>query len=96
MSNRTNKPTIGALAFALRHKELWPADFTWNFNMCETCAIGLAHRLWPQHIEKPHAGFMAQAFGIDAVSARQIFGNGYYSISPVTPEMVADRLDAIA
>jgi len=96
MSNRENKPTIGALVFALRHPELWPPGFEWNFNVCETCAIGLAHRMWPKQIQSPSLVDVRGALGIDPINAREIFGNGHYNFLAVTPAMVADKLDAIA
>jgi hypothetical protein len=40
-------PSLENLAFMLRHRETWPADFEWNYVYLETCAIGLADRMWP-------------------------------------------------
>jgi hypothetical protein len=100
MSNRTNKPTIGALSFALRHPELWPADFHWDYSRCETCAMGLAKRMWPKHVEEAHVAGMVNAFGISDDAARRIFTGSYMyyraGFDPVQPEQVADALDAIA
>jgi hypothetical protein len=104
MSNRTNKPTIGALSFALRHKELWPADFHWDYSRCETCAMGLARRMWPKHVEEANLSSMINAFGIDADTAQRVFTGSYsyYRVGaiagyePVQPEHVADALDALA
>ena len=31
------------------HHPLWPVGFCWNYRHCGTCAMGLAHRLWPTH-----------------------------------------------
>jgi hypothetical protein len=104
MSNRTNKPTIGALSFALRHKELWPADFKWDYTRCEYCAMGLARRMWPKHVAEANLTSMISAFGIDPDHARRIFTGSYMyygrmvmaGYEPILPEHVADALDAIA
>jgi hypothetical protein len=104
MSNRENKPTIGALSFALRHKELWPADFHWDYSRCETCAMGLARRMWPKHVEEPNLSSMVAAFGIDHDTAARIFTGSYMyynrmmiaGYEPILPEHVADVLDSVA
>jgi hypothetical protein len=104
MSNRENKPTIGALSFALRHAELWPADFHWDYSRCETCAMGLARRMWPKHVEEANLSGMVAAFGIGPDHASRIFTGSYSyygrmavaGYDPVQPEQVADALDAIA
>jgi hypothetical protein len=103
MSNRVNRPTIGALSFALRHKELWPADFHWDYTRCETCAMGLARRMWPQHVAEANLASMVAAFGIQHDTAAYLFTGSYYmrgallgGFDPVQPEHVADALDAIA
>ena len=99
MSNRRNKPTIGALSFALRHKELWPADFHWDYTRCETCAMGLARRMWPKHVEEANLAGMVTAFGIGSEQAARIFTGSYSfyraGFNPVEPEQVADALDAL-
>lgn len=41
-----DKPTLHALSYALRHPEMWPKEFRWNFNECSQCAMGLAFALW--------------------------------------------------
>jgi hypothetical protein len=101
MSNRVNRPTIGALSFALRHKELWPADFHWDYSRCETCAMGLARRMWPKHVEEPNLSSMVAAFGIDHDTAARIFTGSYsyHAIvvdEPILPVHVADILDSVA
>lgn len=40
-------PTLATLSYALRHPELWPAGFKWNYDLCQSCAIGLVFRMWP-------------------------------------------------
>lgn len=41
-----SKPSLPALSYLLRHKELWPHDFSWYYGHCERCAMGLACSLW--------------------------------------------------
>jgi hypothetical protein len=48
----SDRPNLTALAYALRHPETWPKNFTWNYEQCESCAMGLAVRLWPS-LEPP-------------------------------------------
>ena len=103
MSNRENKPTIGALSFVLRHKELWPAGFEWDYSRCETCAMGLARLMWPKHVEDHNTDSMVKAFGISHDRAGRIFTGSYTyytrgqisGYEPVRPEHVADALDSI-
>lgn len=40
------KPTLSDLAYLLRHPELWPPHFVWNFAHCQSCAMALAFRKW--------------------------------------------------
>lgn len=41
-----SKPSLRALSYMLRHKELWPVGFKWYFGSCKSCAMGLANVLW--------------------------------------------------
>lgn len=41
-----SKPSLRALSYMLRHKELWPVGFRWYFGSCKSCAMGLANELW--------------------------------------------------
>lgn len=42
----SEKPTLESLSYALRHQEMWPPGFVWNYRHCRTCALGLAAALW--------------------------------------------------
>lgn len=73
-----NKPSLTALSYVLRHPEMWPAGFTWDYTYCESCAMGLAHRLW--NVALPRMGdsrmgasLMAKAFGLGYTPAMRIF-----------------------
>jgi hypothetical protein len=41
-----DQPSLQALSHILRHRELWPESFVWNYASCQTCAMGLAQLLW--------------------------------------------------
>lgn len=85
-----SKPSARGLSYLLRHKELWPEGFIWNYGCHGTCAIGLASRVWLHH---PHAfsAMVGKACGIDRAAAQDIFLN----MAPdVLPSEVADRIDA--
>jgi hypothetical protein len=92
-----DKPSLRGLNLVLRHRELWPVGFEWDYRSCPNCAMGLAQRLWKE-IEFPVESYIAKAFGMSAASAQKIF---YYAdISRkilrknVTPEMIADDIEA--
>ena len=103
MSNReTGKPSLSTLAFILRNRELWPEDFEWEFSSCRKCAMGLAHVMWPSVVKDTCSEAMAIAFGISFRAAHNMFclrrlPHSLYcewDTVAVTPEMVADRIDA--
>lgn len=94
------EPSLKSLSHVLRHQELWPAGFEWNYGGCDTCAMGLANNLWEEHIIYPDSGAMSRAFDINLSVAGRIFGGNdmfktygvdYYN--KITPEMVADKID---
>lgn len=95
------KPSLAGLSYLLRHRELWPAGFSWNFSGCHSCAMGLAHRTWANSLWRrfttglryPDAPSMQRVFGISEHNTLQFFYYGYDTAS-VTPEMVADKIDA--
>lgn len=71
-----DKPSLHALSYILRHPDTWPKGFVWNFDDCETCAMGLAHRLWkiiPPTKNKTAASIMANTFAIPYEAADSIF-----------------------
>jgi hypothetical protein len=114
-----DKPSLVGLSYALRHPELWPPNFYWNYESCSQCAMGLAHALWRQSIPRANglngASIMANRFAMPFTDARNIFmGQGEWcptqtiaegrlwwkreitesDYRAVTPEMVADQIDA--
>lgn len=81
-----DKPSLGNLAYALRHPETWPKGFVWNYADCAQCAMGLAHSLWREKTERPSnrgevgSSRMARAFAIPYETALAVFfraGVGY-------------------
>lgn len=92
-----SKPSAKALSYILRHRELWPTGFEWDYNGCETCAMGLAHQLWIESIAMPGTSCVAPALGLDEKKAKfQVFVSPeLFNKINVTPEMVADKLDEL-
>lgn len=86
-----SKPSLESLSHILRHKELWPKDFTWYYLNCENCAMGLAWELWDQTIRSPSTAAMSEALKMPVFYARDIFLS---MEEGTTPEQVADRIDA--
>lgn len=88
-----SKPSVRALSWALRHPEMWPKGFAWNYANCETCAIGIAATLWGVEW-----GETRTAFGLSWEDDDRIFITAGESrdLDPesVTPDMVADDIDA--
>lgn len=86
--------SLAALSLALRHPETWPPGFVFDYLDRRTCALGLAYRL--EMIDEPHAQAMMTAFGLSDHQAFTMFCFGYGCVKKgqVTPEMVADRIDA--
>lgn len=102
------QPSLRALSFILRHPQLWPKDFRWEFRECTNCAMALAARFWamrdyiPDSHLAPHQ--IAKAFNIPPIVARSLFvGENVYGLDyeyrpgihnkTVTPEHVADAID---
>lgn len=94
------KPSLKALSYILRHKELWPEGFEWGFTRCESCAMGLAYELWQLGNRKRCTIFsMGRKLTEVFAMKRETFSNIFEDKRPlyhtwnVTPEMVADQID---
>lgn len=91
-----SEPSVLGLAYVLRHSELWPCGFSFNFSHCTMCAMGLALRYW--HYSEPtketFAGSLSDLLGIPEEVAKKIFiwrdGRGY------KPEDIAGDLEFYA
>ncbi len=89
----------------LRDRSSWPPNFAWNFQNCSTCALGLA---WETIcVGAPHSGrnHIDPLLGLSYAESGPVFApttlldgtaEGYgIPRYLVTPEMVADRLEAL-
>ena len=91
------KPSLEGLAYALRHKEVWPDRFKWNYDTCTTCAMGLANRLWSMRLRDGAFNYIegtARQFKMNPDLAFTIFYSLGRSGQTITPEHVADAIDA--
>lgn len=90
------KATLADLAYVLRHKELWPANFgPWSYCSADTCAIGLVAALWGMKLDSD--------FGMARKDSETIFSFAHehlrhrflhpYPTHFVTPEDVATLID---
>ena len=102
MSNRRETtPSLRALVFALRHKETWPEGFVWDYAHCDNCAMGLAWKMWPQHISQPGVSEVSNAISANHIDAATVFlgpanmRDRLRVKTPVTPEHIADQLESL-
>jgi len=94
-------PTLGDLAIILRHREVWPEGFVWDFGECEHCAMGLAAcalRDDPATHERCYFDWVAAVFDIDMDTVDQLFDEGpskgkVANYVYVTPEHVAAAIE---
>lgn len=96
----TETPDLATLAYVLRHRELWPEGFVWDYEDRSCCAMGLAYDLWDA-ISEPDEEEIAATLHIPLAVSQAIFINldETLGFSPwrcgghVTPEHVADAID---
>lgn len=90
-----SKPSLQALSYVLRHRELWPEGFKWDFTLCTNCAMGLTSKLWNVYAYDPYK--IGEELGISGEQAQDFFCivNAWVKGKPsaVTPEMVAEQID---
>ena len=91
--------TVRELSFILRNRALWPEGFEWDYTDCRSCAMGLAFRLGMASLSSSWS--MATAFNMSVGVADKIFilANAFFPVarmSDITPEHIADLLDAYA
>lgn len=92
-----SKPSLGALSFLLRHREMWPKGFVWDYTRCENCAMGLAWRLWNE-VYIPDEYVISELFSIPYKVSEQIFcdaeeGRDVF-FEDITPEHIASDIGA--
>jgi hypothetical protein len=95
-----DKPSLQGLSYILRHKELWPEGFVWDFSFPQSCALGLAQKIWPTPQElRPQITFPCMdaetMFCLTSTEANDIFFESIRGIfyRDITPTQVADRID---
>jgi hypothetical protein len=103
MKSPTAIPSLANLAYILRHRELWPEGFAWDFSVRRTCAMGLSDLLWgqdpatlPDALTMPTETFNNIFCRTSTKVWLRIWRIKFhcYSMDHVTPEMVADQIDA--
>lgn len=90
--------TLEGLAYVLRHQELWPVGFKWDYGYCDTCAMGLATALWCPKVKYPGSSEVMRLLGTPRSDhLKGIFVNLHKYVpkkfSSIGPEDVADALD---
>ncbi len=94
------KPSAEGLSYLLRHSEIWPKDFKWNFGNYYCCALGLSEKFWGYKFNV--LSNVEFYFKITYErGAGWVFGSGILNIygkpdADVTPNDVADKLDELA
>lgn len=99
------QPSLRGLAYLLRHEELWPVDFRWNYRFRDSCAMGLMSCVWGT---LPWASTCSSALGLSTKTGVNLFYDTvpggrrtslYHrlvrrsTVPGVTPEDVAMRID---
>lgn len=96
----TDKPTLESLSYLLRHEEMWPAGFKWNFGHCDTCAMGMIVRLVGGRPEEADRHEIEQTvdktLGISRTERSYLFDRRAIEDlgGNATPTQIADRIDA--
>ncbi len=95
------RPSLRGLAYLLRHKELWPEGFEFDYYDPFSCAIGLGRRVWnvpyPDRNIHPESLHDIPQLGMTKGQYSLIFSwiGVYYNMRPVTADMAADYIDAM-
>ncbi len=94
LSLSMDRPSLTGLAHVLRHPEMWPADFRWDYTDCANCGIGLSRQLWTEAADKP----LNAVFSIDEKTTQALFyevrKRGFAEMSATSAVNVADAIDA--
>lgn len=91
----TDKPSLAALSYVLRHREMWPEGFVWDYGSCTRCAMGLSTVLW-RTMGTPCTEIMVRSFKMNRDDAQHIFLFLHKNdVSEITPQHVADAIDRL-
>lgn len=90
------KPSLKGLSYLLKHKELWPEGFDWNWSSPTHCAMGLCRKQWGTRLGmffqlRKHSTIAARMLGITQPEAQHLFLNSSWS----TPTTIADKIDEL-
>jgi len=89
------RPSVDALVYALRHREVWPAGFEWDYRLCTKCAMGLACKLWKE-IKSPNSCSVESVLRMKSQDSLKVFYDMRLRFDgTITPEMVADELERV-
>lgn len=102
-----SQPSLQRLSYLLRHKELWPEGFTWDFSDCSKCAMGLALAVWNLRPSEVYRGttllqpsnsscsdIMQKTFNMSLQEVNKLFFGGYdKDAKKITPKIIAKRID---
>jgi hypothetical protein len=96
------KVSVEGMIYLLRHRELWPDDFVWNYTKHDCCAMGLASRFWNRNLANTH--FLAKAIRWQRDDVRHVclwLGRGWNGqidqpcFETITPEEVASAFERV-
>ena len=91
-----NEPSLTSAIALLRDRTQWPPDFgPWGFAQACTCAMGLFNKKWGTQRYVLDADSTADLIGINHSAATKIFINSEKPYDTITPEDIADKLEAL-
>lgn len=85
------QPTLENLAYILRNKKRWPKGYVFSYEDADTCAMGLAHRMWGEKSDRrgSKTSGMSRLFLISQHEADNLFIFG-----GLTPAAIARSITA--
>ena len=102
----TLSPSLRNLAYILRHKEMWPKGFEWDYTHFDNCAMGMCSELWNERsvyslVDTDSSFDTESMWDIEKkifIRPVSFFKHPFTGVkgrmAMVTPEIVADRIDA--
>ncbi len=102
-----SQPSLAGLSYLLRHPEMWPQGFKWDYAYSNTCAMGLTIEVWEPWPETPFLAphVFTALYGLTPSQASDLFVYAHRwarervlwfwsrPVDRVTPIMIADRID---